>query len=541
MSKLLVCALVLALLVFSRSALAQTSRSCDSLVQLTLSNAKVTSAQEVPAGTFTPPPPLSPRPGTQPSEAFYKSLPSFCRVQITATPSSDSNIKIEVWLPAAHWNGRLQGQGNGGFAGEIDYFLLGQSLAHGYSTVATDTGHSGVVVDASWALGHPEKIADFAHRAIHEMTVDAKAAAKAYYGNPVQHSYFAGCSNGGRQALMEAQHYPTDYNGILAGAPANYWTHLLTDAIWNAQATTLDPNSYFSPAKLPALAHAVNEACDAKDGVTDGILNDPRQCHFDPSTLLCKGAESDSCFSAPQVTAVKKLYQGATDSHGHQIFPGYLPGAEEGRGGWGLWITGPEPGGSLQFAFGKGYFANMVYDNPNWDFGTAKIDQAVADADKKSAGVLNATDANLKPFASHGGKLILYHGWNDAGIPALNTINYYSSVVNTVGRQQTSTFVRLYMEPGVQHCAGGTGPDAFGEPGLPAPPDPHGNASLALEQWVEKGTAPNDIIAAKYEDMDPRKPPKMTRPLCPYPETAKYKGAGSPNDASNFTCSLPTN
>jgi hypothetical protein len=527
---------LLAFLFFCTAAFAQSPQSCEKLAQVSLTDAKVTSTQSVAAGAFAPPPD-SQRPPSAQRDAFFKSLPAFCRVRITATPSSDSDIKIEVWLPVSAWNGRLQAYGNGGFAGEIEYGGLGEAIAGGYASVSTNTGHSGSATDASWAPGHPEKIIDFGYRAIHEMTLAAKAVVHSFYGSAPKHSYFAGCSNGGRQALMEAQRFPADYDGILAGAPANYWTHLLTSAVWNAQATISDPASYIPPAKLPALAHAVIQACDASDGVSDGILNDPRKCDFKPSTLQCNAADSDACFTAPQVAALQKLYEGAHDSQGHQIFPGFLPGAEEGRGGWGLWITGPEPGKSLLFAFGRGYFSNMVYEKPDWDFKSAKMDQVVADADKKSAPIFNATDPNLKPFTSRGGKLILYHGWNDAGISALNSVNYYSSVVKTLGAPQSAASIRLYMEPGVQHCAGGVGPDNFGQFGSPAPDDPHRNAALALEQWVEKGTAPADIIAGKYDDES--KPPTMTRPLCPYPQAARYKGTGDPHDAASFTCAAP--
>jgi len=530
-------ALALVSLFLVCATLAQSPQSCEKLAQLSLTNAKVTSAQSVAAGAFTPPPPASPRPPSPQRDAFFKSLPAFCRVAIASTPSADSDIKIEVWLPTSGWNGRLQAYGNGGFAGAIEYGGLGEAMSHGYASVSTDTGHAAEGTDASWAPGHPEKKADFGYRAIHEMTVAGKAVVNAFYGSAPKHSYFAGCSNGGRQALMEAQRYPADYDGILAGAPANFWTHLLTGAVWNAQATTSDPNSYIPPSKLPAIAHAVVQACDARDGVSDGILNDPRKCNFNLATIQCNGADSDSCLTASQVVAMKKLYEGAHDSHGHQIFPGFLPGAEEGGGGWGLWITGPEPGKSLLFAFGKGYFANFLYEKPDWEFKGAKIDQLVADADKKSAPIFNATDPNLKLFTSRGGKLILYHGWNDAGISALNSVNYYNNVVKALGEQAAWASIRLYMEPGVQHCAGGVGPDNFGQFGDPATNDPHSNGRLALEQWVEKGAAPTDIIAGKYEEGS--KTPKMTRPLCPYPQAAKYKGTGDTNDAANFTCAEP--
>jgi hypothetical protein len=528
----------LVLLSFSTAISAQNTKSCESLANLTLQKAKVTSVQSVTPGAFTPP--AATTPWLAGSADFYKTLPAFCRVTVDATPSSDSDIKIEIWLPVSGWNGRLQGNGNGGFAGEIDYAELGRRLLRGYATVGTDTGHAGQGTDARWALNHPEKITDFAYRGIHEMTAAAKAAVSAFYGSGPQHSYFAGCSNGGRQALMEAQRYPADYDGILAGAPANFWSHLVSSSLWDAQATTLDPASYIPASKLPAIAHAVVEACDAKDGVKDSILNDPRQCHFEPKSMLCKSGDSDSCLTEPQATALGKLYGGAKDAQGHQIFPGFLPGAEEGGGGWGLWITGSEPGKSLLFAFGYGYFSDMVYSDPAWNYKTTNFDRAVADADKKNAHILNATDANLKPFTSRGGKLLMYHGWNDAAISAINSINYYNEVVAKLGAKDAAASVRLYMLPGVQHCAGGTGPDAFGEPGMPQPDDSSRNATLALEQWVEKGAAPWQIIATKYEGQGPApdfSKPKMTRPLCPYPQAAKYNGSGDTNDAANFRCS----
>jgi feruloyl esterase len=379
-------------------------------------------------------------------------------------------------------------------------------------------------------------VTDFGYRAIHAMTQVAKAAIKAYYGSAAQRSYFASCSNGGRQALMEAQRFPGDYDGILAGAPANFWTHLLTKAAADAQATTLDAANYIPSRKLPAIARAVNAACDGQDGVTDGVVNDPRRCHFDPATLVCKEGDSDACLTAPQATALKKLYEGAHDSRGREIFPGYLPGAEEGEGGWGPWITGPAPGKSLLFAFGTGYFANIVFEKADWDYRAANIEQAMKAAEEKTAAKLDATDANLSAFKARGGKLILYHGWNDAAISALNTIHYYDSVVSRMGRQETEAFVRLYMVPGMQHCDGGPGANSFGQFG-PAPSDePQRNVSIALERWVESADAPSAIVATKYVDDDPAKGVRATRPLCPHPQAATYKGQGDANDAVNFAC-----
>ena len=280
----------------------------------------------------------------------------------------------------------------------------------------------------------------------------------------------------------------------------------------------------------------MNAACDARDGVTDGVLDDPRQCRFDPATLLCKAGDSDECLTAPQVTALGKLYEGPRDSRGRQIFPGFLPGAEEGDGGWAPWITGPAPGKSLLFAFGTGYFGNVVYEKAGWDYRDASIEQAVKTAEEKTTEKLDATDANLSAFRARGGKLILYHGWNDPAIPALNTIHYYDSVVSRLGRQETDGFSRLYMVPGMQHCGDGPGPNSFGQ-SVPAPSnEPQRNVTTALERWVETGEAPSAIVATKYVDDDPAKGVRTMRPICPYPQAATYKGQGDPNDAANFAC-----
>lgn len=510
------------------------SQPCERLAQLALPNTQITSAQTVAAGAF--PPPSGGAAWMAAPAAFYKQLPAFCHVTAVAKPTTDSGIRIEVWMPAAGWNGKFRGQGNGGFAGEIDYRALGVAILQGYASAATDTGHTGDSGDARWALGHPEKIVDFAYRAIHQMTLVGKAMATAFYGDTPKQSYFSDCSNGGRQALMEAQRFPDDYDGILAGAPANYWTHLLSSALWDAQATTLDPASYIPSSKVPAIADAVLAACDTEDGVKDGILNDPRQCHFDPATMLCKASDSDSCLTQPQVTALKKLYEGAHDSNGKQIFPGFMPGGENGEGGWPLWITGPAPEKALLFAFNYGYFADMVYGKADWDYKKANLEDAVKASQEKFGNVLNAVETDMKAFQTRGGKLIIYHGWSDAAISPLNTINYYTSVVEKMGKPKADSFVRLYMVPGMQHCGGGPGADVFGQYGISPVHDPQHNLYMALEQWVETGVAPTTVIASKLEGMGPAAKVKMTRPLCPYPQEAKYKGSGDTNDAANFVC-----
>lgn len=367
------------------------------------------------------------------------------------------------------------------------------------------------------------------------MTRVAKEMLQTFYGKSAQRSYFVGCSDGGREALMEAQRYPTDYDGILAGAPANHWTGLLSKAASDTQALTIDAANFIPPAKIPAISEAVLAACDGLDGVRDGILNDPRQCHFDPTKIQCKaGEDTDKCLTAKQVATLKKIYAGPHDLHGHEVFPGYLPGSEDGQGGWGTWITGPAPGKSLMAFFATGYFSNMVYEDPGWDYKTFKLDAGMKLAEEKTAKALNATDADLNPFRTRGGKLIVYHGWNDPAIPAINAVNYYDSVVAKMGRRDVDSFMRLYMVPGMQHCDDGPGANSFGQVGRLNFDDPQHSAYAALEQWVEKGTAPSTIVASKYGD--DKQHPTMTRPLCAYPQAAKYKGSGDTNDAANFAC-----
>ena len=500
---------------------------CASLANLKLPDTTITSAQDVAAGPFIPP-------GGGPASAL--ATPAFCRVTAEIKPAPDSDIKIEVWMPVSGWNGKYAGIGNGGFAGNISYAPLAVAVRAGYAAASTDTGHTGAPTNATWALGHPDRITDFGYRAIHEMTLKAKAIIKAFYGDETKRSYFSSCSNGGRQALMEAQRFPEDYDGIIAGAPANFWTHLLTAGAWDLQATQSDSASYIPAAKIPALSAAVLKACDALDGVTDGLINDPRACHFDPVSLLCKEGDSNSCFTAPQVTALKKLYAGPTNSKGEKIFPGRVLGAEEGPGGWPLWITGGAPGTSLMSQFTTNFFPDMVFDDPKWDFKTFNFDSGVKIADEKQSRNLNATDPNLKAFEKRGGKLIIYHGWNDPAISSYNTIDYYNSVVAAMGAKDTNSFVRLFMVPGMQHCFGGPGPNVFGQAGPAMPADPQHSIYSALEQWVERGTAPERIIATKSSsDMAPV-PAKMTRPLCAFPKVAQYKGSGDTNDEANFVC-----
>ncbi len=519
----------------------QKPNACADLSKSKLPDTHILKAEQYAAGEF----PTAGLPAEMAGAAKY--LPAVCRVVAELTPTTDSSIKMELWMPAEHWNGKFRGQGNGGFAGEISYQLIGLAVFNGYASAGTDTGHSAKFIGASWALGHPEKVADFGYRGLHLMTERSKQLIAAYYGSPAKHSYFAACSDGGREALMEAQRFPADYDGILAGAPAYNWTALVTNSLHNAQAQIATPQSYIPASKLATISKAVLAACDKNDGVADGIINEPSACHFHPSTLLCTADEkdSDSCLTAPQVKTLDTFYGGLHAPDGKLIFPGYAVGGEADPGGWTDWITGTSVGTSLAFAFPKGYFANMVYGEEKWDFKTASVDDAYKAANARTAADLNATDPNLAPFLAHGGKLIFYHGWSDPAISPYSTIDYYQRVLATNGKEATESSVRLYMVPGMDHCAGGPGPDSFGQFGWLSgrdPDDPKRNVNLALERWVEQGTAPAEIIATKYADepgaaqLEPKKV-KTTRPLCPYPKVAKYDGTGDPNQAASFACS----
>ena len=499
--------------------------SCENLLKLALPNTTIKTAESVPAGSFTPP-----------GERPIPNLPAFCRVAGAIKPSDDSDIGFEVWMPAAGWNGRFQGTGNGGFAGSIGYGLMAAAIAHGYAAASTDTGHTGGATDAKWALNHPQKILDFGYRGIHETTDKAKAIVHAYYGGAAQRSYFSSCSDGGREALMEAQRFPADYDGIVAGAPANFWTHLLITAMWDTSA--MDGAAYIPARKLPAIEAATLAACDALDGVKDGVIDDPTRCHFNPSTLLCKDSESDACLTQPQVTALEKIYSGPKNSRGEQVFPGFSPGGEVGFNGWGGWISGAGPGKSLQYMFGMGFFQDMLFNDPAWDFHKFNVDHDTKSADDSLARALNATDPDLKRFKDRGGKLIIYHGWSDPAIPPVNTIHYYQSVVSKMGAKNAAAFVRLFMVPGMQHCGGGPGPSEFGQAAV-AGGDPQHDIGAALEHWVEQGAAPEQIIATKYRGATPASGVARTRPLCRYPQVARWKGTGSSDDAANFTCVDP--
>ena len=340
---------------------------------------------------------------------------------------------------------------------------------------------------------------------------------------------------------MEAQRYPEDFDGIIAGAPANNWSHLFTGFVWNEQALAQSP---IPTAKLPAIQNAVLVACDALDGVKDGLIEDPRACHFDPASMRCKAGDTSECLTKGQVAALSKIYNGPINPlTGAQIFPGYAMGTEAIPGGWSLWIT-PMPGvpASAQASFGNSHYGQAVFEQSNWDFRTLNFDSDVAFSDAKAGPVLDSTNPDLRSFRAHGGKLIQYHGWGDAAISPLNSINYYESVRAFLGRfpdyagttADVADFYRLFMVPGMAHCSGGIGPTDFGNTRNPTRADAEHNILSALEDWVERGKSPARLIGSGTAVDDPTK--ALTRPLCPYPQTAHYRGSGDPNDAENFEC-----
>ena len=500
---------------------------CGSLKSLRLEDTTISAAEPVTGGVLA----LS---GSHPSIA---GLPAFCRVTGILRPTSDSAIRFEVWLPEHDWNGKFVGAGNGGFAGSIGYDELANYLKRNFAVAGSDAGHQTEATDASWAYQHPEKVKDFGWRAVHLTRLRAAEIITAYYGKHDQKAYFDSCSDGGREALMEAQRFPDDYNGILAGAPANAWSTMVGSAVYLMQARETDPRAYFSDLKLPAIQKASLEACDALDGVKDGIINDPSKCHFDPQILLCKGEETLECLTAPQIATLRSIYNGAGDPQGKTIFPGFTPGDEIG---WREWVIGQDPTGPSAFRYVENYFRYIVTGNPKWTELTADPAASLRQSREKAAADLDSTNADLGKFAANGGKLILYHGWNDQAISPWNTVDYYKSVQQEMGTEKAESFVRLYMAPGVEHCVGGPGPSFFGQFGLETAKGSKYGLFESLVDWVEKGSPDDEITATKYApDEKGTMKVVMTRPLCAYPKVVKYSGSGDTNDAASFTCAAP--
>jgi feruloyl esterase len=483
--------------------------SCSMLKSLALPNTSITSAEEVPAGTFMPP---GAAPNAQPNPALI-GLPSFCRITATLTPSSDSEIKTEVWLPVADWNRKLQAVGNGGLAGAINYGALGLALKNAYATTSTDTGHTGNTAGAM--LAHPDKLVDFAYRSVHEMTVSAKLIVDAFYGTGPRLSYWNSCSTGGRQGLKEGQQFPNDFDGIIAGAPAI--RSLAASVMWVANATLSNPASYIPPSKYPAIHRAALDACDAIDGLKDRLIDDPTHCRFDPAVLACQGEDGPQCLTAPQLEAARKILAPVRNSRtGQEVAAGLEPGAELG---WGAKAAGPQP-----YAPTIERLKYLLFKDPNWNWRTFDFDRDLNLLEGLAAtDPIDAVDPDLKAFASHGGKLLLYHGWSDALISPRGTIAYYNSVLDAMaGTRETTNWLRLFMVPGMGHCGGGDGPNTF-------------DTVTALDQWVDKGQPPDQILATHRTNAIVDR----TRPLCPYPQVARYNGTGSIDDAANFACRLP--
>jgi feruloyl esterase len=536
---------------------------CAALAGTTLpgSYGTVTDATLVPAGSFAAPTGVS-----------YDIPVPVCRVQATLRPSPDSDIKVEVWLPqGGAWNGRYLGTGNGGYAGAISYGALANGVQLGFATANTDMGTApSTSLNGQPLIGRPEKWIDWGYRATHLMTVAGKEVLQAHYGQGSQFSYFSGCSTGGSQALHEAQQFPEDYDGILAGAPANNRTHLHTDILWDFDVTHRTPDSLIPQDKLALMTKAVLGACAVRSGSlpNDPYLTDPRLCRWDPGELQCADDASDTsqCLLPAQVEAARLIYDGPRNPRtGRLIYAGPKRGSESGSAFDWAALQGitfpsdiPQFSGLFYWAFG-----------PNWDWRSFDYDRDMGLLDDLLAAVLNANDPDLSRFSGRGGKLIGYHGYSDALVPTQDFISYYERVVaydrgkeeappaniggdliSTViqgpdspadddsgASQKTGRYFRLFLAPGMGHCSGGPGPNQFGNVQPAAvPADPEHNLLLALQRWVEQGVAPRRVTATKFVSDLPANGIAATRTLCPYPRVARYSGQGDPNDAANFTC-----
>ena len=496
---------VLALGGFAATPAATTAEpvACESLRQLPLTNGTVLSAESIPAGGFTPPGPANGSAG-----AVFKTLSSFCRVTARLTPTPDSDIRVEVWLPLSGWNRKVQAAGNGGLGGMIPYPALAAAVRAGYAAAGTDTGHVGG--NADFVAGHPEKLVDFGYRAIHEMIVTAKTVVAAHYDARPARAYFSSCSTGGRQALVEAQRYPADFDGIVAGDASWDQMRLYAARVALNVFVNRDPAFVISPDKYPMIHNAVLGACDAADGVKDGVIEDPARCRFDFATLTCAGDDRADCLTKPQVETAKAMTSPIVDRRsGAVLHPGrYYPGSELG---WGS-VGGPVPSGESLEGMKKIVF------NPGWDYHTIRVPDDVERAVRADDGLLYGGEPNLTPFFSRGGKLLMYHGWADPLVTPDASLIMYKRINDAVGPAATSSLA-LFMVPGMGHCQGGPGTDVF-------------DKVATLDQWVESGARPQSIVASHLagEVVD------RTRPLCAYPATAHYMGSGSIDDARNFRC-----
>jgi feruloyl esterase len=499
---------------------AGTSTNCDSLKSLSTPQTMVMSADVVPAGVFVPPPPPpSPAAATAAPATAGRAggrgraggapppppepIPQHCRVKLTLKPTADSDIYSELWMPTENWNGKLLVVGNGGFAGSIQgYGDMQVALRLGYATAATDTGHTGG--NGMFALGHPEKIVDFAYRALHDTTVESKRLIKQMYSRNVQLSYYKGCSTGGRMGIMAATRFPDDYDGVIAGALANRHIHMHTAGFARQVVLARNPDMAVSPEKAQMVSEAVMNKCDT---LHEGFLNNPEQCTFDVSTLLCKGAESNECLTQPQLKAVEMFYGGLKNKKGEVIFAGQALGNP---------VTPMRSNQNITNITDT--VRIWAFQNASYDWHDFDLDRDMPIIDQR-IGFVDATDPDLKKFKAHGGKLLLYAGWGDTGITPKNTVEYYSTVLNKMGKKDGNDVARLFMVPGMGHCRGGDGPDSFDTIGT-------------LEKWREKGQAPMTMAAVNKNS-------GLSRPLCAYPQYAKYKGTGDLKDAANWACTAP--
>ena len=492
---------------FAGSVWAQTAAvHCEALQTVMLSSGSVLSAGVVLPGQFVPPSPANQAASV---DSAFGGLPAFCRVEAALSPTPSSDIRIEVWLPTSGWNGKLQVVGNGGFAGAIGYLPLGVALAAGYVAAATDTGHRGS--DPVFMQGQPERVTDFAHRAIHELTVAAKSLSAKFFGEGPRLSYFNGCSTGGRQALTAAQRYPADFDGIVAGAPANNTVRMTSMQLWSGLAGQADQRAALSGAKLSALHEAVIAACDLQDGIGDGVLENPAACALDPQQLACGATETPACLTEGQVGAAERMYAGPSNPRTLEpIFPGLARGSELG---WGA-LAGSQP-----FAYALGIWRHALINDPEWDPKLLDFDGLLTEAHRAAERTgLQAVDADLEAFFDHGGKLLLYHGWNDPLISPFNSVDYYNDVLRSASEGAADS-IRLFMMPGVNHCTGGSGPDTW-------------DKMAVLDAWRAGGEAPTRVLAARVRDGLIER----TRPLCAYPQVATYTGSGSTDDATHFVC-----
>jgi feruloyl esterase len=501
-----VAALVLSAMNAPRRVTAAEPIACDALARVPVANGTVLSAEPIRAGGFTPPGSTNGSAATA-----FSALPAFCRVTIRLTPTPDSDIRMEVWLPLSGWNGKMQAVGNGGLGGAIPYGPLAAAVRAGYAAAGTDTGHVGG--NADFVPGHPEKLVDFAYRAIHEMTVTAKAVVTAHYDARPARAYFNSCSTGGRQALIEAQRYPEDFDGIVAGDASWDQMRLYAARVALNVFVNREPAAVIPPEKYPMIHAAVLNACDAKDGVKDGVIEDPPRCAFDFATLACAGGDRADCLTTPQIETAKMMSSPITDRQsGATLHPGrYYPGSELGWGG----VGGPQPSGESHEGMKKIVFT------ADWDYHTIRVPDDVERAVRADHGLLYGGEPNLAPFFRRGGKLLMYHGWADPLVTPDASLIMFKRINEAVGPSAASSLA-LFMVPGMGHCQGGPGTDVF-------------DKTAAIDQWVETGVKPQSIPASHLTGGSVDR----TRPLCAYPATAHYIGSGSTDEAQNFRCQNP--